>query len=183
MTSRATIAILGIGTLLMGGLGFLLNLDGFGSNLLAELVGVSLSVLIAYTLVEALLRRQRREQWASVNRAINAAIENRIQAVAFDFYLVDSAPDTWPKASTPREHAAALDSMVVHLVASQDRLADDPDDENATTRKLHRRVTADLGFIRDVLAPRVIELGEDATLSKRWSPSKRQKLAGPKGSS
>src|SRR4051812_26119484 len=110
MTRTVTIVLGGI---TVGALaaGFLLGLDGFGGNVLAELAGVALSVLIAYTLVEALLARQQREQWAAVSAATARSIRNRVDGVAFDFYTVDSAPSSWLKASEPAEYADAMEEL------------------------------------------------------------------------
>lgn len=164
MSSRSISVALGATTVAALAVGFGLNLDGFDSNVLAELAGVALSVLIAYTLVEALLRRERRREWSAVSDATRAAIATRVQSLAFEYYLVETAPDAHVNASTPEQHAAALDLMAGRLTASSERLGRLDPDEFATTQELHDRVSEDLLFLREVLAPRVMQIGQEPEL-------------------
>lgn len=164
LTRHRTTALCLTLTLLLGSSGFWLRLEGFLGNVLAELAGVTLSVLIAFTLVERLLLRQRREQWIGVSRAIRSAISSRVDSVACDFYCADTLPDAWFLADTAQEHAAVMEATAARLTTARERLAKHTVDDIATTRQLHRATRADLGFVRDVLTPRVVQLGDDAEL-------------------
>jgi hypothetical protein len=165
MSKRVITAVLALLTALFGASGFVLGLAGFGSNILANLAGVTLSVLVAYTLVEALLRRQREQEWTHVHQAIRSAIANRVQSIAFVFFLVDNEPRSWLDARTPHEIAASLDAMATHLLDSRKEPGQRQQDEIATSRELHREVSADIEFIRDVLAARVFTLAGDPALA------------------
>jgi hypothetical protein len=123
-------------------------------------------VLVAYTLIEALLRRQHAEEWTRVRDALHRAIANRVQSIAFNYYLVASKPQSWLNAKTHHDVATSLDDMATYLFGLRAELANRQDDEWATSRQLYREALPDIEFIRGTLAARLFDLTDEPALAE-----------------
>jgi len=76
-----------IAIVVLAGAGLLMSPDSFAENLLAESVGVLVSVVIAVALVERLLERERARQWKDVRALVLRAIWAHIADFAFECVL------------------------------------------------------------------------------------------------
>jgi hypothetical protein len=72
--------------------GFLLDPRGFGSNLLAEIVGIALGVLIAVLGIEVLTTRRRQQRWYAVRERTFQSIHTHIVDVAVDCLMSSPVP-------------------------------------------------------------------------------------------
>jgi hypothetical protein len=86
MSRRATFSV-AIVMIVLVGAGLLLSPQSFAENLLAESVGVVVSVVIALALVERLLDRERAGQWQDVRALIMRSIWPQITDFAFECVL------------------------------------------------------------------------------------------------
>jgi hypothetical protein len=169
LRSRVGLILAVVGAISVGGIlaGFLLGLEGFSSNVLAELSGAGLSVVIAVFLVERILSAQRRDQWATVRSSSLRALQRRLDDVAAETYLIDGMHDRVLHAETDAERVEAIHDVAAFIVASAGRLAKHPEDPWATSKALYDSIHADLGFIRDVIGPRFLLFGDDPLVAQR----------------
>ena len=76
-----------LGAVLLVALGFAVSRNGFAGNLIAEAVGILLSVAIALTLAEDLIRNRRREEWSRVRRQTLRSLCGYIEDLAFRYAM------------------------------------------------------------------------------------------------
>jgi hypothetical protein len=87
VVSRRALFIVVIVVVALVGAGLLISPQSFAENLLAESVGVVVSVVIALALVERLLERERARQWQDVRALVLRAIWAHIADFAFECAL------------------------------------------------------------------------------------------------
>jgi hypothetical protein len=141
-------------------------IDGFGSNLLAEVVGIAVGIPIALALLSRLGDEQRRVQWRAVSAQIGRSVATIVHETAFEIrsklpraakeYARDPVliPDAGVKVITDSlagacRHAAAL-----------------PTQDDAASQA-YAAVEPTLTYLSDVLAPRVAAAGVDLELLAR----------------
>lgn len=144
----------------------------FWVNLLAEGAGLFASIIVAITMVEYLTRKHREAQWERVKDLTLRSICTHIVEFQTTFMLLDLHPhhdlvmkiiDGRAQASQEAAKAmfASLDPIRQYFHTrvrrDEDALMRDIDD-------LYRRTRWDLGQIREVLMPRVMQISEDPEL-------------------
>jgi hypothetical protein len=176
--------------------------DGFefGSNLLAEVAGIALSVLIAILAVDALVERRRRQRWAAVRQATLNSIHTHIIDIVADCLMSSPivvlmswqeegtywdriGPASGPPTTETAEAIAHLSTFIrsneavfQEIEEKRGRYADlDQERREAAdrwkardwmSRVLYDDVREEVYTLRDVLAPRVLDLSNDPHLTE-----------------
>jgi hypothetical protein len=172
---RKTTIPLVVGALLLVALGFAVSRSGFAGNLIAEAIGILISVAIALTLVEDLVRRRRREEWSRVRRQTLRSLCGYIEDIAFRYAM--ALPDSPLDIRTNAHWASFPDSDAVEaacqgfleleqqMKTNAPRLASQPDLDASSSKNLFAEFKDDFAPIRDVLTPRIMSLDDDPELS------------------
>lgn len=148
---------------LIYGLGWL---DGFGSNLLAEVVGIGLGVPIALTLLNRLDEAQRRTQWGAVSNQVGRSIATISHETTFEIW------QRLPREA--RQHArnpvlvpdGGLADVIGSLAGACAHAATLPSQSDAAS-KAYAAIEPALSYLSGVLAPRVAIAGVDLDLLAR----------------
>lgn len=172
---RASMVVLGLVVLGASVFGLVDDTDGFGGNLVAEIAGVGLGVVLSVVLIDSLLRRQREQDWRHVRDHLTADISRNVVALATEFHLTTKEPyegsllaAVGANTLRPRtEIALALRALRNHLEALTPALAGQADADAASSRTLHTAVKVHLDSIRDFVTPRVIAVGLDIVLVEK----------------
>lgn len=166
--------------------GFRQDATSFGSNLLAEAVGLAASVLVAVFVADRLVDRRRRDQWGQVASATMAAIADRLRGlsnIVIEIVLLPHDDDLSKEESLEK----ALSQIAVSIRQHRDALAssgpEDPDRPGQFTalpafkgspqemlfdigssKLLLNEVQKETGFLYRDVTPRTLELGTDTDL-------------------
>lgn len=151
----------------LGGLVYGLTcLDGFDSNLLAEVVGIGLGIPIALTLLNRLDEAQRRTQWAAVSAQVGRSIATIAHETSFEIWqrLPRAARE---QARNPvlipaggvAEIIDSLTSACVHAATLRS--------QSDAAAQAYQAIEPTLAYLSGVLAPRVAMAGVDLDLLAR----------------
>jgi hypothetical protein len=174
MRRIVAVLVLALGATIVAG--FLLSPDGFLGNLIAELSGILAGVVLALTIAEELTRRRRREEWARVRRQTLRSLCGYIEDTALDFELSlhDPALDIrtnahwrgYPDSGQVEAASAGLRDLERRLKDEAPTLAKQSDLLRSSSRALYDETHQNLLSVRDVIAPRILSLDEDPSLSQ-----------------
>jgi hypothetical protein len=135
--------------------GFLLDTEGFLGNLLAETVGVLLSVLLAIFIVERVVERERAKRWDLVSDETITTLRFAVIRAGQHVYLLLPAPrdpdaDPYTLGLLQRDQlTAALRQLAKNIGQSQLRI----EDEVAGGLRPH------MEFIRGSVMPQLLAIG------------------------
>jgi hypothetical protein len=171
-TPRSALAGLALASVALTAVGLALGARSFLSNALAELAGLSLGVVVAVLLADAIVERRRAERWSTVSRALIASIADRLDAVRLSAYLSGFLPD-YDEAVILRERnlvralsqvAGAIEKKLSPPVG---RAIQDPEAllETSQCADLLQVVRPDVDYIRQMVIPRALELATDERLA------------------
>lgn len=132
----------------------LVCVNGFGSNLLAEAVGIAAGIPIALAFLSRLGEEQRRVQWQAVCAQIGRSVATIVHEMTFEIY------SKLPWAA--KEHArdpvlipdAGVTAITDSLAGACHEAARLPTQDNAASRA-YEAVEPTLTYLSDVLAPTV----------------------------
>lgn len=183
-TKRGLIGLAVIG-LFAAAAGFAIDATSFGLHLLAELVAFAVTVVAAILVLDRFAERQseqrRQTRWTGVRKATLVGIWDQLQRVFRPIQILSPDPNffaldyevvigTWDKISEWTNTRA---------IRSDSTDQAEFDRHRSEMSELHDAVTEQYRYIRDVLAPRVLELADDITLvellhefdraERRWS--------------
>lgn len=139
--------------------GFILEPDGFAGNVLAEIAGVLLSVLLAVFIVDKLLERERRRRWDLVSSETIATLRFAVIRAGHSVYLLLPAPrlpeaDPYTMSMTsPSELPDALDKLATGVRELDLKDLGTPDEVVGC-------LAPHLGLMRDGIMPRLLAIGE-----------------------
>jgi hypothetical protein len=166
---------------LIGGL--LLGPQAFLSNVLARVVDFSLGVLVTVLVVDALLERRRRRRWEAARLLTLRSIFVHIRDIAHALVGLVLAPLVEFDERMSLYAGLAIDTPSTGAANTIHRIAEfftehEPAlvmidlEEGERPRfpsllsDLHKRIRDDLRSLREILAPRVLELGDDPELAE-----------------
>jgi hypothetical protein len=168
MTRVGVIGAVGSGLIVTSGLamGFKIGLNGFGSNVLAELIGVVAGIGVAILVVERLLDRDRRSRWRLVEVETIETLRFALVKAALTLYLHLPAPRSTTAHPYVMHKQGRLDEGLQNLTAE----LRDYEAEVFTSdsfRELLDSVAPYLNFVRDSVMQRLLTVGPDPELIKR----------------
>jgi len=151
--------------------GFLLYIDSYIPNFVAEVSGVFTGILIGLILVNRFNRIQKRRQWKKVEvltlESLMIYLEEFFLEVFtnFNYPGMDLSPITPMWKDIDQELVNALDEWIDDLNKNKDRIID-PKKEIIGDRVVewYDATNDSLLVIRNVLFPRVLEISEDKEL-------------------
>lgn len=147
--------------------------DGFLGNAIAEVSGVTLGAVLAVTLIERVIARQRTERWSPVREEIRRAVCSQVVAMAIDFHMATPQPGRLLETLDARyaveraEVADAMSEVADALDAAIPQLASAIEPDLASSRSLHTSIELSFEPIRDLLTTRVVVLGDEPDLVRR----------------
>jgi hypothetical protein len=68
-------------------LGFVMDIRGFLGNILAEVAGSGIAILIGLLVIDKFIEYRREQQWAKVHRLTYEALSSHICDIASDVYM------------------------------------------------------------------------------------------------
>lgn len=147
--------------------GVALDAEGFAENLLAEVVGVVVSVLLAVSVVERLLESDRRARWRLVSEQTTRTLRSALVKASLPIYLALPSPKRHGADPRTAEDAGVLADGLVEL---EKGLRASGENERVGGPKLEdvlqeTRPHLQLVF-RDVM-PRLLALGSNPELIQR----------------
>jgi hypothetical protein len=148
-------------------IGFFIDAQGFLGNLLAEIAGVFVSIIVALLIVDRFVEHQKEQQWARVRKLTYGAIAAHLCDLATEMLLYFPVKDHRPM--TPiiegRDHPNPDTITGMANLASQlCQLPSAVSKEKSTSDlsvEFYELIKWDLDQIRDVLTPRVIQNSND----------------------
>lgn len=138
-------------------------IDGFGSNLLAQAIGIGLAIPVALAFLNRLDAAQRRTQW----KAVSDQISRSVSTIAHETTL-----EVWSRLPREaRQHARSpvlipadgLAKIIGSLARACQHAAKLPSESNAAS-EAYTAVEPALNYLSGVLAPRVAIAGVDLDL-------------------
>lgn len=184
MSNRLALVLLALVAVALAalGIGLALGARAFVSNFLAGLVGWAISVLFAVLLIDVLLERRRAERWEAVRELTLRSIFIQVTDMAVDLLMVSHVTDLMDgedamryydtiNGDDPRSERSveALHELADFVRKHAEDLADATSEFgqiDTTSRSLYREIQQELATLRDVLTPRVLELGGDPKLAE-----------------
>jgi hypothetical protein len=164
MSRRITMLIAVVCLALLFGLpGLALDPSGFGSNLLAEMVGVVVGIGAAVLVVERLIDRDRRERWQLVEEQTIANL--RLALVKGALQLYQHLPKPRPMEADPLMNRAvgklgdALEKLS-SLLRADESMDLSPD----SLRRVLDNIAPQLDFVRNGVMQRLLTVGPDPEL-------------------
>jgi hypothetical protein len=157
VTTR-TVVIVTIACLFFFVIGMVLDWEGFVGNLAVGAIEVILTV----TIIDWLLKRQRREQWRKVRTQIVSALAQHIDNMGDEYQasfhgpglnLMDFGMEKGPYGVPNPQTAKALQSMIRNM---EEALR--PDDSREQAEKLHSAIEWDTEQILNTLLPRILAI-------------------------
>lgn len=163
----------------------MLGVRNFASNLLAELAGIAISVIVAVVLVGTLAARQRRKTWDGVRTHLLRAIHMHLVDLATRLLMLRLVGDfarhrgEWEKLWRALDRTDASDPDVSQAIQRVADLArerfrartlelDGKVEPDATPfLELVKGVNEELIRLRDVLTPIVLEVADEPALAER----------------
>ena len=147
--------------------GFAFGVDGFAGNLLAETVGVLVSVLLAVLVVERLIERDRRTRWHLVSEQTARTLRFALVKASLPIYL--ALPSPKPFGADPRtaeDHGTLADGLIelergLHAFGENEELKRLELTGVLEAARPHRQLA--LGEVM----PRLLALGRDPGLIQR----------------
>ena len=142
--------------------GFALDVKAFGQHLIAELVGLLASIVVAVFIVDVLVERERARRWELVAAETTASLRFAIIRAALDVYLLLPAPR--PTAADPftmsetgtGSLAAALSTLAGSIeMAGEIRLGD-----ALSALRPH------LAIVRNAIMPRLLTIGQHELIAR-----------------
>lgn len=151
-------------------IGLVVDTKGFPGNLLAELAGNGIAILVGLLLIDRFLEDRREKQWAKVRKSTIGAIAAHLCDIASTLYIYFPVGDhksmgvilegrNTPNRATPMGFEDLLQELR--------RLPNDLDNEKSTSDvavEFYEAVMWDLDQIQTVLTPRVIQSSSDQSL-------------------
>jgi hypothetical protein len=170
-STRHLLLALAAAGIVVTGLGFAIEAEGFAGNSIAGLSSLLLSVVLAVGLIDQMLRRKRREQWSAVRDEMSRAICEAILDMAWSFALV--VPDNMGFAETvanerdsfasPRIWRALCD-LVEAATVDTDSLAAQLAPHLASTRVLYDQTAGVVASFRSEMTTRDAVMGDEPKL-------------------
>jgi hypothetical protein len=176
------LAIIGLGATAAG---FAIDATNFALHLLAGLVAFVATIIGAVLVLDELAERQserrRKRKWDAVRVATLMTIWDQIRRVMRPIQMLSPEPNvfavTYKTAVELMNETSAWTHTRAVCLEQQD--ADEFNQCRDEMTRLHGEVVGQYQYIRDVLAPRILELGDDETLvrllfeldhaERRWS--------------
>lgn len=144
----------------------LLCLDGFGSNLLAEAVGIAVGIPIALALLSRLGDEQRRVQWRAVSAQIGRSVATIAHETTFEIWSHLPRPAREQTRNPVLIPDGGLPEIMGSLASACHHAATLPTQDVAAS-KAYVAVEPTLNYLSGVLAPRVASAGVDLELLAR----------------
>lgn len=164
LSSKLAGAVWLISVACVGGLIYgLYCIDGFGSNLLAEAVGIGLGIPVALAFLNRLYEAQRRNQWEAASNQVGRSVSTIAHETTFAIW------SRLPREA--RQHAknpvliptGGLPDVIGSLASACHHTAKLPSESDAAS-KAYAAVEPALNYLSGVLAPRVAIAGVDLDL-------------------
>lgn len=136
--------------------GFALDAKTFGEHLLAELVGLLVSILVAVFIVDVLVERERSRRWDLVSAETVASLRFAVIRAGLDVYLLLPAPR--PPAADPFTMSDAGEGHLAMALSTLARTV-----EKADAIELGAALDAlrpHLAVARDSVMPRLLAIGQ-----------------------
>lgn len=146
--------------------GTALDRTAFAGNVLSELLGAFVGVVVALTLIERLVRRTRQRRWEIVSGQTYATLQWVLVKASLRLYMVLPAPR--PVDADPFS-GREVGSLATSLAALARALANYAEDvyEDFDTRATVDAVEGDFEAVRQTLMPRLLALGDEPELIER----------------
>jgi hypothetical protein len=167
LSGRLAALVWAISLTCLGGLVYGLgSLDGFDSNLLAEVVGVGLGIPIALILLNRLDEAQRRTQWAAVSAQVSRSIATIAHEASFEIWQCLPRQARELARNPVLIPDGGLAEIIDSLTSACAHAATLPTQSDAASQAYHA-IEPILGYLSGVLAPRVAIAGVDLDLLAR----------------
>lgn len=164
LSSKLAAAVWLVSAASIGGLIYGLRcLDGFGSNLLADAVGIGLGIPVALAFLNRLDEAQRRTQWKAVSNQVGRSISTIAHETTFEIW------SRLPREARQRAKnpvilpAGGLPDVIGSLASACHHAATLPS-QSPEASKAYQAVEPALNYLSGVLAPRVAIAGVDLEL-------------------
>ena len=101
-------------------LGFVTDIRGFSGNILAEVAGSGIAILIGLLVIDKFIEYRREQQWAKVRRLTYEALSSLICDIASDVYMYFPIKDHRSMGSilegrsTPSQNLPILDLKICY---------------------------------------------------------------------
>ncbi len=148
--------------LLAVGTGFMLDARGFAGNLLSEVAGILIGVLLTVFVIDALIARERTRRWRLVSTETLATLRFAVIRAGLEIYLLLPAPRP-PRADPFTSSLSGRDALADSLRALGDAI------KNATSEldpDIAARLRPHLGVLRDGVMPRLLTIGEHDLIAR-----------------
>jgi hypothetical protein len=162
--SLKTIAVVGLAVALAAfAAGFMLDAKGFLGNLLAETVGVVVSVLLAIFIVEKIVERERAKRWALVSNETIASLRFAVVQAGHHVYLLLPAPrdpeaDPYTLGLLQRNRLSSALRLLATRIRERHSLA--------IEAKVASGLRPYLEFIRGSVMPQMLAIGEHDLIAR-----------------
>jgi hypothetical protein len=158
--------VLAVGTVLLLGVGVLIDYRSFVGNMLSEVAGILLSAILAVLIFERIANRERQRRWEGVRSQLCDALSSQLADIAFEIYV-----------GLPGDMRNAEPSLMNGLVTGDEILRGVATVRNtvrangaallsgrSSAGSVYDAVLPNLNRIRDALVPQFLQLGQDPEL-------------------
>jgi hypothetical protein len=162
VSARAIVLTALLVSLVAIGAGFILDARGFAGNLLAEIAGILISVLLAIFVIDVLLDRARARRWKLVSNETLVTLQFAVIRAGLEIYLLLPAPRpprADPYTSSMSTHGSIPESLRVLARAIRETEVE-LDPGIATRLRPHFEV------LRDGVMPRLLTIGEHDLIAR-----------------
>jgi hypothetical protein len=140
--------------------GFLLDPEGYGSNLLADAVGIPLGILVGALLVDRQIAANRDEQWKLVAEGTRETLRSAVVRTALSLYTRLPTPRPLSADPVAMDAAGELRGGLVNLGAMLRQEAEGPHRSSPVdVSEVVREIAGSTRLIREVMLPRLLLIG------------------------
>ena len=151
-------------------LGFIMDIRGFSGNILAEVAGSGIAILIGLLVIDKFVEYRREQQWAKARRLTYEALSSHICDIASDVYMYFPIKDHRSMGTilegrnTPSQSTHfGFEDLLQQLKKLPASISGEKSTSDVAV-EFYEAVIWDLDQIQNVLTPRIIQSSNDQEL-------------------